>query len=144
MTQKEFAGYVRIVFRAAFVRPIQIAFRSEPGSDRFRRNFLPEGLVPTSAEDRERLREASRCIHCGLCDAAAIGVGVSPSLVPLVFARTAVELPLAGRELALLLARPELLEVGERLCPERVPLVRLARWLGERLERVREAAAEAA
>ncbi|MHB1846934.1 MAG: hypothetical protein ACYCWW_19100 [Deltaproteobacteria bacterium] len=139
MTRKDIIGYVRIGLRATFVRPFQIALRSESGGELFRDNFLSEGLIPTSAEDRERLREAGRCIHCGLCDSVAPELPVSPSLIPLVFSRTAVELPHAAAALAVLLARPDALLAGEQICPTRVPLLRLARWLSERLDRVRSA-----
>ena len=124
MQTKELIGYVRIAFRAVFVHPVQLAWRGSPGANRFRENFLHEGLVPTSPEDRQRLREASRCINCGLCDAPATDAGLAqlPSLVPLVFSRSSVELPRSRTAIAQLLAHEEVLEAGERRCPTRVPL----------------------
>jgi ferredoxin len=138
MEKKEIIGYARITLRAVFVHPIQLAWRGSPGAERFRANFLPEGLVPTSADDREHLRQASRCIGCGLCNAPAMagGLGQLPSLVPLVFSRSSVELPQSREAIALLRANESVLEAGERLCPTRVPLRELTRWLSERLTRV--------
>lgn len=138
MQTKEFVGYLRIGMRAVFVHPFQLAWRGSPGAARFRENFLPEGLVPTGPDDRAHLRQASRCINCGLCDvpATAAGLGQLPSLVPLVFSRSSVELPQSRAAIAQLLAHESVLEAGERLCPTRVPLRELVRWLAERLERV--------
>ncbi len=138
MERKEIVGYARIALRAVFVHPVQLAWRGSPGADRFRENFLPEGLVPTGPEDRVRLRQASRCIGCGLCDAPAseAGLGQLPSLVPLVFSRSSVELPQSRAAIAQLGANEPVLEAGERLCPTRVPLRELTRWLAERLARV--------
>lgn len=140
MGTKEAWGYVRIAFRAALVHPVQLAWRGAPGADRFRENFLHEGLVPTTPEDRERLREASRCIGCALCDAPAAGANLpAPSLVPLVFARSSVELPRSREAIERLRSAPEVLAAAERACPTGVPLVRLTAWLGERLARVEAA-----
>ena len=141
---KKILGTLWLGVRAIVIHPAQLALRGEPGLQRFEANFLPEGLVPTSGADRELLRAASRCVHCGLCDAAlspaeALGGGARPSLMPLVYARSSVELPRAKAALAALRARPALLVEAERLCPERVPLVRLAAWLEERLARVEAA-----
>ncbi|MHB8420354.1 MAG: hypothetical protein ACYDCL_19965 [Myxococcales bacterium] len=137
-TTKEIFGYVRIGLRAVFVHPLQLAWHGAPGASRFRENFLPERLVPTSPEDRERLREASLCIACRLCDgpAAEAGLGALPSLVPLVFSRSSVELPRCRAAIESLLAAPAVLDAGERLCPSGVPLRRLTEWLAERLARV--------
>jgi hypothetical protein len=138
MQTKDLFGYLRVGMRAIFVHPVQLAWRGSPGAERFRDNFLPERLVPTGPEDRVHLREASRCIGCGLCDApaTAAGLGQLPSLVPLVFSRSTVELPQSRDAIAMLLANEPLLAEGERLCPTRVPLRVLTSWLAERLARV--------
>jgi hypothetical protein len=138
MQAKEIFGYLRIGLRATFVHPLQLVWRGSPGAERFRENFLPERLVPTSAEDRLHQREASRCIGCGLCDIPAAGTGLRqpPSLVPLVFSRSTVELHRGREAIAELLAHEPLLEAGERLCPTRVPLRALTHWLASTLARV--------
>ncbi|HUB07278.1 MAG TPA: hypothetical protein VMB50_09760 [Myxococcales bacterium] len=138
MQTKEIFGYLRIGMRAVFVHPLQLAWHGAPDARRFRENFLPEGLVPTTPEDRERLREASRCIACLLCDgpAAEVGLGAKPSLVPLVFSRSSVDLPRSRAAVQQLVSAPEVLAAGERLCPSGVPLRRLTEWLAGRLARV--------
>jgi hypothetical protein len=139
---KSAAGNLYLGWRAVVVHPVQLALRGEPGASRFRANFFPEGLIPTTLEDRDRLREASRCVHCGLCDAPGTAAGLpSPSLLPLVFSRSTVELPQARAALARFGAASAPLAAGEALCPTGVPLRRLASWLAERLQRVDEARA---
>lgn len=150
MLGKKILGTLWLGVRATVIHPAQLALHGEPGAGRFRENYLTEGLIPTTEADRELLREASRCVHCGLCDAALEGEarpgegegegrGARPSLVPLVFARGTTELPLAKGALRELRDSPGLLAAAERLCPERVPLVRLAAWLSLRLSRVEDA-----
>ncbi len=139
LEKREILGWVTFGGRALVVHPLQVAFRGRPGVDRFRENFLPEGLVPTSAADRRLLRGASRCTSCHLCDAAGASPAL-PSLVPLVFARSSLDLVHARPALAALAARPEVLEEGERLCPSGVPLRLLADWLVDRLAKVDAAA----
>ena len=150
VTGSEIFGWMRLGARALVIHPAQLAWRGEPGAERFRENFLPEGLVPTTMADRELLRGASRCIGCRLCDSAAQGEqaeghapfqsprgdGPRPSLVPLVFSRSSVELVEARTAVTALRSRPALLAEGERRCPTGVPLVRLGAWLDDRLRRV--------
>jgi hypothetical protein len=141
---KKATGNLYLAWRALVVHPLQILLRGVPGASGFRANFFGEGLIPTTPDDRERMREAARCIHCGLCDApAAAAQAPSPSLLPLVFSRSSVELPQARGALARFREVPDALAAGELLCPTGVPLRRLARWLDERLERVDGARAPA-
>jgi hypothetical protein len=134
---KSATGYLYLGWRALVVHPLQLLRGGTPGAARFRANFFKEALIPTTPDDRARMREAARCIHCGLCDAPAAGLRLpAPSLLPLVFSRSSVELSQARAALARFREVPETLAAGERLCPTGVPLRRLAAWLDERLERV--------
>jgi hypothetical protein len=125
---------LRLGIRAVFILPLQRVFQSAGGLDRFEKNFFPERLLPTTRADRERMKECSRCVACGLCDAAfaEAGAGERPSLLPMVFSRSKVELPFAADDVRRLASSPELLRAAERLCPTGVPLERLARWLEQR------------
>jgi len=139
---KRATGNLYLGWRALVVHPLQLLLRGTPGAARFRANFFQEGLIPTTSEDRERMREAARCIHCGLCDAPAAAAHLpTPTLLPLVFSRSSVELPQARAGLSRFREAPAVLALaeGERLCPTGVPLRRLASWLDERLGRVVEA-----
>jgi hypothetical protein len=129
---------LKLGLRAVFVLPLRRLFGGPDGLARFERSFFPERLLPMSLEDGARLREASRCLACGACDAAVTtsdeNAGghperLRPSLLPSVFARSLVELPFAGGDVRRLASRPELLRAAERLCPTGVPLERLAGWL---------------
>ncbi len=44
---------------------------SPGGIERYRTNFLPEGLVGLTDEERADLAACHRCTGCGLCEAAA-------------------------------------------------------------------------
>jgi hypothetical protein len=139
---KNATGNLYLGWRALVAQPLRLALRGAPGADRFRANFFPEGLIPTTREDRERMCEAARCIACGLCEAPAVSARVpSPMLLALVFSRSSVELPDARAALARFHDVPDALRAGEALCPTGVPLRRLADWLAERLGRVSSARA---
>lgn len=42
---------------------------SGQGYRQFMQNYSPEGLLPLTREDKDRLASYSRCFNCGLCDA---------------------------------------------------------------------------
>jgi hypothetical protein len=131
---KSLLSDLRLGIRAVVLLPLRRAFQPHGGIERFERAFFPERLFPTSLADRAQLRSASRCVACGLCDAASaeLDPSLKPSLLPTVFSRSVVELPYAAADVRRLTARPELLRAAERLCPTGVPLEALARWLDQR------------
>ena len=128
---------LKLGVRAVVLLPLQRAFRGPRGLEHFQTSFFPERLLPTSLEDRQRLREASRCVGCCACDVAMASangdeVGVRPSLLPTVYARSVVELPYALEDVRKLASRTDLLRAAERACPTGVPLQKLADWLAHR------------
>lgn len=138
-------GY--LAWRALVAHPLRRAFDAGPrGRDKFLAHYAPEGLVPTTPADKAMLAAAGRCIHCGLCDAFDGQLARLPkavyggaALVPLQYARSSVELVHAGA--AIRAIDPEAYRDAEAVCPTRVPLVALAGWLKERLERTASVAA---
>jgi succinate dehydrogenase/fumarate reductase-like Fe-S protein len=108
------------------------------GKARFLANYAPEGNLPTSTEDRAVLRGASRCIHCGLCEAYDLALAAQPrsvyegaSALPVSYARAVPDLRHARKAL-------ERLDEGqlagaEAICPTRVPLREIARYLKRKL-----------
>jgi hypothetical protein len=126
---------LKLGIRAVLILPLRRMVQNTGGLRRFEQSFFPERLLPTSLEDRTLMREASRCLACGVCDAAFAGegdgAGLRPSLLASVYARSRVELPFAMEDVRRLAGRPELLRTAERLCPTGVPLERLARGMGE-------------
>ena len=132
-------GY--LAWRALVAHPLRRAFDAGPrGREKFLAHYAPEGLVPTTPADKAMLAAAGRCIGCGLCDAFDGQLARLPkavyggaSLLPLQYARSSVELVHAAG--ALRSIDPEAYRAAEAVCPTRVPLVALARWLTERLAR---------
>lgn len=133
-------GDLYMAYRAVIAHPLRALFRGDErsGKQRFLDNYAPEGLVPTSAEDRQILQAASRCIHCGLCDAYDPSLSKlprtaydGPSAMPISWSRATPDLPHA-RE-GLLGIAPELLARAEAICPTRVPLRRIAEYLHRKL-----------
>lgn len=137
-----------LAWRAVVVHPLRRLFDREPqGKARFLRNYGGEGLVPTTPQDKAMLAAAGRCISCGLCDELdgqlgriARGEYQGASILPRQYARSSVELRYAGEALGAI--EPEAYRAGEAVCPTRVPLVAIASWLQERLERARAFEAE--
>jgi hypothetical protein len=124
-TWKNLTSDLRLGIRLLFLQPVK-KLLAEPGMVTFGRNFFGEGLVPTSMEERARLKEASRCIGCGRCDAAP-GGGPAPSLLATTFSKASADLTVLGQDLAAM--SPERLAAGEALCPSQVPLRRLHAFL---------------
>jgi len=128
MRLKNLTSDLQLGFRLLFLEPVK-RLLAEPGRTTFARNFFSEGLVPTSAAERARLEEASRCVGCGLCDAAP-GPGPRPSLLATTFSKASADLAVLGADLSAF--PPERLAIAEALCPQRVPLARLHGFLQER------------
>lgn len=133
-------GDLYLAWRAAVAHPLRQLFSGDErsGKERFLRNYAVEGNLPTSAEDLRALRGASRCIHCGLCDAhdpslskLPRAVTDGPSALPVALSRAMPDLPHARPVLPLL--EDAALAEGERVCPTRVPLREIAAYLRRKL-----------
>lgn len=124
----------------ALLLPLRKLFSRDErtGKRRFLANYAPEGNLPTSTEDLAVLRGASRCIHCGLCEAYDQALSVLPrtvyggaSALPVAYTRATPGLPHARKVIERLdeaqLAR------AEAVCPTRVPLREIARYLKRKL-----------
>jgi hypothetical protein len=104
------------------------------GLARFRENYAADGLTPLSPIDREQMRRFGRCIACGRCergDAERIvsSKGEYRGMMGLVLAasRSMPDYRAAARGFAHVSDGD--LEAKERLCPTRVPLRQLARFV---------------
>ena len=134
-------GDLYLAWRAAVIHPLRRLRSREPrGLVGFIDHYGPEGLLPTTARDKAMLAAASRCISCGLCDELDGNLGAvarlgyqGASVLPRQYARSSVELVFAREALEPI--APERYREGEAVCPTRVPLVAIARWLQERLAR---------
>ena len=133
-------GDLYLAWRAAVAHPLRLLFSGDErsGKERFLLNYAVEGNLPTSEADRRVLHGASRCIHCGLCDAYDPSlsrlprtVTDGPSLLPMALARAMPDLPHARD--ALLAVDAAALAEAEKVCPTRVPLVDIAEYLKRKL-----------
>lgn len=129
-------GDLCLAWRAAVAHPLRLLFRADQrsGQERFLRNYAVEGNIPTSREDALILSGASKCIHCGLCDAfyparSALprSVNDGPSSLPVALARATPDLPHARP--ALVAFDESALAEAERVCPTGVPLVGIWKYL---------------
>jgi succinate dehydrogenase/fumarate reductase-like Fe-S protein len=141
-------GDLYMAYRAAIAHPLRLLFSMDErtGKQRFLDNYAPEGLVPTSAQDREVLKAASRCIHCGLCDAYDPTLSSLPravydgaSVMPISWSRATPEIPRARSALPSI--STDVLARAEAVCPTRVPLRRIAEYLKAKLDEVDRAMA---
>jgi succinate dehydrogenase/fumarate reductase-like Fe-S protein len=133
-------GDFYLAYRATLAHPLRQLFSTDErsGRQRFLDNYAPEGLVPTTMEDREVLRGASRCIHCGLCEAYDSALAQLPrtvydgaSALAVSYSRATPELPHARA--AVLALAEDTLRRGEAVCPTRVPLRALLSYLQRKL-----------
>jgi hypothetical protein len=123
-------------YRAVIAQPLKRLLRSNSsdGLHRFLANYAVEGLLPMTAEDHQVLKGASRCIHCGVCDAfgpSSQGSFQGTSLLPVAYSRATPHL--VNLEGALSNLKAESLERAEAVCPTRVPLRALAIYLQRKL-----------
>jgi hypothetical protein len=104
------------------------------GLARFRENYAGDGLTPLSELDRGQMRQFGRCIACGRCDRgdaerilASKGEFRGTMGLVLAASRSMPDYRAAAHGFAHL--TPADLEAKERLCPTRVPLRQLARFV---------------
>lgn len=125
ITMKQIYAFALLGLRAAVLHPLGQWFGSgDDGKDRFLRNYTPDGLVPLSAAERERLVAFQRCINCGLCDMVCPS-GAQPSLLALAYSRATPDLPRTRAALALIETCPSCQGEShpcEQVCPRQVPI----------------------
>ncbi len=129
------AALVYLAYRALLAHPLRRLRLVGSGLDRFRRAYVSEGLVPTSAPDRALAEAAAACIGCGLCEPGCELAGVSGPARALglhaafrLYGRSSAELPLAAEALA---ACEDCTGCDAR-CPTGVPISRIVKSLQER------------
>lgn len=128
-------SYGWLAWRAVVPHPLRALARRGTGEERFLENYGPEGLQPTSMEDREAGEQASACISCGLCESGCALRGAIPSFRDLGLHAT---FRLLSRTDALLAhGRDSLAACSgctgcEPLCPTGVPITRLVRLFASR------------
>lgn len=140
-------SYALLGLRAAVLHPLRKLFGAGgDGKERFLQNYAPEGLVPLTPAERDRLQSFSRCIHCGLCDLVCPSAGwkagarlQGPSLVALAYARATPDLPRARAAVEALDRCPGCSgaeRACERVCPRGVPIRELLAFAKRKLAEV--------
>jgi Fe-S oxidoreductase len=127
-----------LAWRALIAHPAKRLFRQRgTGLERFRANYVVEGLVPTRPEDRDVGEAAARCIACGLCEVGCDLAGAAPVIRALglhaafrLYSRGPAELPLAADALRACCACTGC----DARCPTGVPISRIVRHLAARAE----------
>jgi succinate dehydrogenase/fumarate reductase-like Fe-S protein len=114
----------------------------------FRENYSADAVVPLTAEEHRQMLEFGGCIGCGLCDrgeAARViaAAGAYPGLMGLVVAasRSMPDLRAAARGWRLV--PPDALAEREQVCPTRVPLQQMARFVERKAHELGRAAQDA-
>lgn len=100
----------------------------------FHENYEADRLPAVDAEDRARLATFSRCVACGLCDVGeadriAASKGAYPGLMSVVLASSRSMPDFDAASLALAHVPEEALREKEAICPARVPLLELSRFV---------------
>jgi hypothetical protein len=118
---------LRTLWRLAWHRRID-------GLARFRDNYAEDGLTPLSELDRGQMRQFGRCIACGRCDRGdaeriLASKGEYRGTMGLVLAASRSMPDYRAAALGFSHLTEADLEAKERLCPTRVPLRQLARFV---------------
>lgn len=121
---------VRTILRRAFER------RTE-GIAKFRENYDADRLPPVSAEEREELGEFGRCVACGLCDRGEAGRirasgGRYRGVMPLMLAASRSMPDFQAAAIGFGYVPAEALADKERICPARVPMQKIARFVQDK------------
>ncbi|HEU5075359.1 MAG TPA: hypothetical protein VFU02_14310 [Polyangiaceae bacterium] len=113
---------------------VQRLFRPSAGLLAFRDNYDGDGLPPVTPEERAAMETFSRCIACGLCDQGeaeriARSGGAYRGLMPLMVAASRSMPDYRAAAYSFSFVPVEVLEAKEAICPTRVPMLAVARFV---------------
>jgi hypothetical protein len=108
--------------------------RSRQGIAAFRANYDADRLPPVSAEERAELGTFGRCIACGLCDRGEgerirASEGAYRGVMALMLADSRNMPDFRAAALSFQHVPDSVLAEKERICPTRVPMRRMARFV---------------
>jgi hypothetical protein len=104
------------------------------GVDAFTSNYAADGLPRVSPEERERIATFGGCIACGICDRGeseriAASQGAYPGIMSLMLAGSRSMPDYGATAIGLSYVDDETLSKKEQLCPGRVPMRQIARFI---------------
>lgn len=116
-------------------------FRPNSGLAAFRENYDGDGLPPVTPEERDEMVAFSRCIACGICDRGeaeriAASGGAYRGLMPLMLAASRSMPDFRAAAYSFSFVPPEVLEAKEELCPTRVPMLKIAKFVRAKADQV--------
>lgn len=120
---------------------VQRLFRPSRGLAGFRENYDRDGLPPVTPEERVAMATFSRCIACGLCDQGeaeriARSGGAYRGLMPLMLAASRSMPDYRAAAYSFSFVPAEVLEAKEAICPTRVPMLAIARFVRAKADEV--------
>ena len=116
-------------------------FRPSAGLAGFRENYDRDGLPPVTPQEREAMGAFSRCIACGLCDQGEAGRiaesgGAYRGLMPLMLAASRSMPDYRAAAYSFSFVPVEVLEAKEAICPTRMPMLAVARFVRAKADEV--------
>jgi hypothetical protein len=119
------------------------------GLAQFRANYAADALPSVTVSERVMLRDFGGCIACGLCDAGEAGriahcAGQYTGVMGLVLASSRNMPEFAASVRGFDCVPDEALGARERVCPARVPLRQLARFVRGKAQQLGDAPGNAA
>ena len=103
----------------------------------FRAHYAPDGLSPVNAEQREAMRGFGGCIACGLCDRGERAriersEGAYRGVMELILAASRSMPDFGAAAMGFSHVPDEVLAEKERICPTRVPMRQIAKFVREK------------
>ncbi|HEY6724293.1 MAG TPA: hypothetical protein VI197_09680 [Polyangiaceae bacterium] len=120
---------------------VQRLLRPSRGLAAFRENYDGDGLPPVTPEERDAMASFGRCIACGLCDQGeaeriARSGGAYRGLMPLMVAASRSMPDYRAAAYSFSFVPAEVLEAKEAICPTRMPMLAVARFVRAKADEV--------
>jgi hypothetical protein len=115
--------------------------RRGTGLQSFRENYDADGLPPLTAEERRKMPSFERCIACGLCDRGeaeriARSGGAYRGVMALMVAGSRSMPDFRAAAYSFSFVPEDVLAEKERICPTRVPMRDIARFVRDKANAV--------
>lgn len=138
-------GRVKAFFMLAFALLVttfrRLVSRRGTGLAAFRENYDADGLPPVTPEERAKMPGFERCIACGLCDRGegariAASGGAYRGVMALMLGGSRSMPDYRAAAYSFSFVPEEVLAEKERICPTRVPMRDVARFVRDKAQAV--------